>query len=127
MTPEQFAALLGRTPNAVLDEVVPVMKKAAVNVRREWMDGAKDSAGMHAGGYPFTIRFDDVARTLTGAEVEIAPDPGKGGQANLAPILEFGTVNNPPHGDGMKAKDSEAKNLPKFIAQAVAKAWREAG
>ena len=121
MTPEQFTAFLAKQAAGIVDTVEPVVKKAAVNVKKDWRDGAKASAGRHASGYPFTINFD-MTRTLTGVEAEVAPDAS--GQGNLAPILEFGTVHNPPQGDGQRAADNEAKNLGKWIAQAIKKSWR---
>ena len=122
MTPEQFAALLAANPAKVLGEIEPVVKKAAVNVKKSWRDAAKASSGQHASGYPFTIEFDAVKRSGQSVEVEVAP---KGeGQGNLAPILEFGTVNNAPTGDGAAAAEAEGKNFAKWLSKAIGKAWR---
>jgi len=124
VTPQQWAAILGRSPEAVLSEVEPVVKKAAVNVKKQWVDNAKVSSALHARAYPYTIAFDDVKTSGHEVSVEVAPQPDRNGQANLAPILEYGTVNNPPTGDGLAALNSEADNFRKYVAQAVAKAWR---
>ena len=124
LTPAQFAALLSRSPDALLAEVEPVVKKSAVNVKKQWTDNAKTSSDLHARAYPYTIKFDNVERVGNTVTVEVSPDPDRNGQANLAPILEYGTVNNAPTGDGLAAMESEEAGFRKYLAAAVAKAWR---
>lgn len=123
MSPEQFAALLGRNAE-IVGAVEPVVKKAAVNVKKQWVDNAKASSAIHARAYPYTIAFDDVKTSGDSVSVEVAPQPDRNGQANLAPILEYGTVNNAPTGDGLAAMNSEANNFRKYVADAVRKVWR---
>jgi hypothetical protein len=126
LTPQQVAALLGRNADAVLDEVEPVVKKAAVNVKKSWADAAKASSDLHALSYPYTIKFDDVKRSGNEVSVEVAPTPDVNRQANLAPILEYGTVNNAPTGDGLAAMNSEADAFRKYVITAARKAWGRA-
>ena len=124
LTPAQFAALLARSPDALMDEIEPVVKKAAVNVKKQWADNAKASSDLHALSYPYTIKFENVERVGNTVTVEVAPEPERNGQANLAPILEYGSVNNPPTGDGLAAAAAEEQGFRKYLAAAVAKAWR---
>lgn len=95
-----------------------VVAKAAVNVKQEARRNATASSGSHAKKYPATIGYDVVDGGL-GAEI----GPKRQGQGNLGPILENGSVNNPPHRDLGRALDAEE---PRFLAEAaeIAVPWR---
>lgn len=100
--------------------VVGVVKKGAVNVKKDWRANAQASSGRHAPAYPYSITFD-VSATGRTVSAEIGPDKDKP-QGPLGNLLEFGSVNNPPHLDGQRAIDAER---PKFIEQIakLARPW----
>lgn len=97
----------------VVREVTQVVNRAAVNVKRDWQANARASAGKHGRLYPSTISYD---LRPAGLDIEAEVGPTGGGQADLAPVLEYGSPTSPPHRDGNRAADSE---LPRFV-QALA-------
>lgn len=90
-----------------------VTMRGAVNIKREWRANARASSGRHAPHYPGTIGFDFAAYGPDLWMAIIGPDKG-GPQGALGNILEYGSVNNPPHRDGGRALDAEE---PLFEAQ----------
>lgn len=100
-------------------EVRAVVERGALNVKNEWRSNAVATSGRHARRYPYSVSYD-VWSTLAGARAEIGPDKGRP-QGALGNLLEFGSVNNPPHNDGGRALAAEA---PRFAAQIAALAAR---
>lgn len=70
----------------------------------------------HAPHYPATITYD-VEVTPKGVSAEIGP--GRTGQGPLGPILEFGTVNNPPRPHLLPALEREVPVWIRFLEQVV--------
>jgi hypothetical protein len=67
-----------------------------------------------------------VGEALLGRiEAEVGPDKSKP-QGALGNLIEFGSVNSPPHSDGLRALRTEAPNLEKALADAALDAlgWR---
>lgn len=91
---------------------------SALAVKDQARRNAQQSSGIHAAQYPRTIGYDLVGDGL-GAEI----GPARHGQGNLGPILENGSVNNPPHRDLGRALDDEE---PLFLEAAakLAMPWR---
>jgi len=104
--------LLRAVPRARRD-ARQVVRRGAVNIKRDWRANARGSAPKHAPYYPRTISFDvnnygpDIIMAIIG------PDKG-GPQGALGNLLEYGSVKNPPHRDGGRALDAEE---PRFDAQ----------
>ena len=98
-----------------------VVAKGALNVKNQARINAKETSGTHAAKYPDTITYSEP--TILGALVESEIGPEKRGQGNLGPILENGSVHNPPHRDLGRALDDEE---PRFLAAAaeIALPWR---
>lgn len=101
----QLRADIDREANTIMSKTSAVVKKGAVNIKRDWRSNAAQSAGAHASGYPSTINFDMSGQL----EAEIGPN--KAGQGNLGNLLEYGSVRNGPHDDGKRAAEAEG---PKF-------------
>lgn len=119
-TPEQLARALNEAAD-IRPDVVAVIAKAAFNVKREWQANARGSSGAHAPAYPSSITYD--IETGLGIGAEVGPDKGRA-QGPLGNLLEYGSVNNPPHGDGKRAADSEEPRLEKHLLMAAArKLW----
>ncbi|MET9467789.1 hypothetical protein ABZY44_23900 [Streptomyces sp. NPDC006544] len=95
--------------------IVAVVTRGALNVKNDWRDNARTSAGRHARLYPNSISYD-VTVMPGGATAEIGPDKEKP-QGALGNLLEFGSINNGPHNDGGRALQAEE---PRFIAQVAA-------
>lgn len=97
-----------------------VVSKGALNIKRDWANNARASSGKHAPAYPSSISYDlDVSPMSVSAEV--GPDKGRP-QGALGNLLEFGSVNNPPHMDGQRALDKERKSFIKHVTD-LATPW----
>jgi HK97 gp10 family phage protein len=94
--------------------VEKVLRKAAVNIKKEWRRNARATSGRSARHYPNTINYDEEN---SGMRYVIGPD--KRGQGNLGAILEYGSVHNPPHHNGLRAADKEEPKLLKYIEKAA--------
>jgi hypothetical protein len=90
-----------------------VVRRGAVNIKRDWQANARASAPKHAPHYPRSISFDVNSYGPDIVMAIIGPDKG-GPQGALGNILEYGSVKNPPHRDGGRALDVEE---PRFEAQ----------
>lgn len=94
-----------------------VVRRGAVNIKKDWKANARASAPKHAPQYPRSIGFDfgaygpDIFMAIIGPE---NLHRTRGSQGALGAILEYGSVHNPPHRDGGRALDVEE---PRFEAQ----------
>lgn len=113
----QLAADLAASADEVDDQVARVVARGALNVKNGWRDNAAASAGRHARHYPRSISYD-MHRVPGGTLAEIGPDKNRL-QGALGNLLEFGSVNNPPHNDGGRALAAEAPAFQAHIAAAV--------
>lgn len=86
-------------------QVRAVVERGALNVKNGWRANATATAGSHARLYPSSISYD-MKPHPTGAAAEIGPDKSRP-QGALGNLLEFGSVNNPPHNDGGRALAAE--------------------
>jgi len=102
----------------VLDVLEPVVKKGAVNIKKDWRAKAAAAAPAHAKRYPYSIDFD-IGRSALAHTVGavIGPDKDKT-QGPLGNLLEFGSANNPPQLSGQQALDAEADEFERQIAKA---------
>lgn len=116
---DALAATFCRAATDAPRVAAPVIKRAAVNIKKQWRNNAKESAGKHAKAYPWTVTFDDVQVGLTGASTEIGPESR--GQGNLGHLLEYGSATSAPHNDGGRALDGELPNLAGFLTAALVK------
>lgn len=93
-------------------DMTAIVNRGALNIKNDWRTNARATAGQHGRIYPYSINYDLKAMP-GGASAEIGPDKGLP-QGALGNLLEFGSVNNPPHNDGGRAL---AKEEPLFQAQ----------
>lgn len=116
-----------QAPRKAQRETVGVLDAAALRVKNEWRDNARQSAGSHAPAYPNSISYDFLlgAALRGAAEVEIGPDKTRP-QGALGNLIEFGSVNNPPHNDGGRALREEIPRFEKALADSTLDAlgWR---
>jgi hypothetical protein len=103
-------------------QAVAVVSRGALNVKNGWRANATATAGRHARLYPSSISYD-MRPHPTGASAEIGPDKGRP-QGPLGNLLEFGSVNNPPHMDGARALAAEAPAFTLHVAAIAAQLGR---
>jgi hypothetical protein len=88
----RLAADLARAAAEAPIKAAAMVEKGALNVKEQAIRNARQTSGVHARHYPDTISYGiDVG----GLSAEIGPE--RRGQGNLGPILENGSINNPPH------------------------------
>jgi hypothetical protein len=115
---EDFQKTLAKVASGpVLKDITAVVAKGALNIKR---DAAKRAGGMaHAPAYPRSITYD-LRAGWTGPYADIGPDKQKR-QGALGNVLEYGTVNNPPHPHLRPAADAEQPRFEKAIEDLVAR------
>ena len=106
---EQLARDLERAAVTVPVRGAAVVAKGLNNIKGEARRNATASSGTHAAQYPGTITYGIDEGGLGG---EVGPE--RKGQGNLGPILENGSVHNPPHRDLGRALDAEE---PRFLEE----------
>lgn len=95
----------------VVEGARPVMKRAAMNVKRRMM---KDFRGhRYAGAVPFSLEFEQ--RDRHGLAYEIGELDSAGRQWGLAAILAYGTSNNAPVVDHTAALRNESGLIQKKL------------
>lgn len=118
ITADQFATELLSAAVQAPVLAVPVVKKAANNIKTEGRANAVASAPTHHGRAPNTINYDEP--TLAGTKVvsEVGYDRDIDKAANLAWVLEYGGGgdHSPPHMDINRAADAEEA---RFVAGIV--------
>lgn len=105
--------------HSVVKDVMATTIKAAINVEEAARESASGLA--HAPAYPQSITHD-VRATLTGVEAEIGPDKGLA-QGALGNLIEYGSVNNPPHNDLGQAHDAEEPVWVRHMTEIAGDVW----
>ncbi|MFJ5973514.1 hypothetical protein [Streptomyces sp. NPDC093060] len=104
---------LARSIPLVRRDMRAVVRRGAVNIKKDWQSNARSTAPKHAPAYPSSIGFDAASYGPDIYMAIIGPDKG-GPQGALGNLLEYGSAKNPPHRDGGRALDDEE---PRFEAQ----------
>jgi hypothetical protein len=74
----------------------------------DWADNARQTAGEHGKYYPDTITAE--TRLSLGILIEIGPESSRK-QGGMGPGFEFGSINQPPHFDGLQAMGPAEQRL----------------
>jgi hypothetical protein len=107
-----FEAAPARVGSAIFD----AYRGAGEGFRDDWKHNAASTAGEHGKWYPDAITTEMKFAGL-GVEVETGPErgPKQGGMS-----FEFGSRNQPPHLDGLRAMPLAAARLDKLTDAAIA-------
>lgn len=105
---------LGEVPGKVAKQAQAVVSRGALNVKNDWQERAKRSAGTHGRHYPYSIGYD-LHYGLSGTSAEVGPDSSKK-QGSMGRGFEFGSINQPPHMDFLAAAQAEAPRFEKALA-----------
>jgi len=103
---------LRKAGSNVVDEVRKVVAKGSLNIKKDWQQ--RWTGHPHIKHLPRTISYDTAVNrdAIVG---EIGPDKAKGGQAALANIIEYGSVNNAPLPGGAPALAAEGPKFEKAL------------
>ncbi len=100
---------------------VPVIRESMTAVGEafatEWRKNAEETSGTHGKWYPQSID-SGLSFTVTTVTVEAGPNTSKK-QGGMGPGFEFGSENQPPHLDGLRALDGMQVRAERVIDATV--------
>ena len=97
----------------------------ARHVKDEWKALAlADLGGGSARAYPFSIGYDTI-ETAGGIRWEVGPDKSRT-QGALGNLIEYGSRNNSPFGQGASALEANTEDFERGIEIAAAQALERA-
>ena len=91
-----FGKASAQTAGALYD----VFKQGGEDFAKAWQANARETSGTHGKFYPDSISSE--TRIAFGISVETGPETGKK-QGRMGRGFEFGSENQPPHLDGLRA------------------------
>jgi hypothetical protein len=100
---------------------VPAMRGVMAGVGEsfaaEWASNARETSGEHGIHYPDSITAELVF-DVGGISVDVGPDKSKK-QGSMGRGFEFGSRNQPPHLDGLRALDGLQVRAERMVESAV--------
>lgn len=112
----KLAADLSAVSAKMVGPMRQVFKESGDLLAEEWRSNAEATSGVHGKHYPKSITAD--LTFSTNIEVEVGPDSSMK-QGVMGRGFEFGSVNQPPHLDGLRAVDKLEPLVQTAIGQAV--------
>lgn len=114
-------ARLGNDFARVGAKVVPAMSAtmqvAGEAFARNWAANARQTSGAHGKHYPNSID-SEMAFDSGGVSVDVGPNSSKL-QGSMGRGFEFGSQNQPPHLDGLRALDATEASTEKLLDAAI--------
>lgn len=95
-----------------------VMAQAGEALALEWRANAEETSGEHGKHYPKSID-SGLVFDVTGVSVDVGPNTSKP-QGGMGKGFEFGSENQPPHLDGLRALDGFQQRAERMIDAAIA-------
>lgn len=83
-----------------------------------WADNARQTSGEHGKHYPASID-SELVFDLGGVSVDVGPNASKK-QGTMGRGFEFGSQNQPPHLDGLRAMPDAEANAEALVDQVIA-------
>lgn len=107
-------------------KAIPPLREAMAGVgsafAEEWKRNARETSGQHGKWYPDSID-SELAFSVTSVAVEAGPNVQKK-QGRMGPGFEFGSKNQPPHLDGLRALDGLQTRAERIVSAAAGLAFR---
>jgi len=107
----------GDAPRAVASGLFDAYRGAGEGFRDDWKHNARTTAGEHGKHYPDAITTEMRFAGL-GIKVETGPESGLK-QGGMGPGFEFGSRNQEPHLDGLRAMPLAEKRLERLADSAI--------
>lgn len=115
-----FYALAGDM-SQVSAQAIPVLREtmaqAGEALAREWSANARETSGEHGKHYPNSID-SELVFNLGGVSVDVGPNAAKP-QGSMGKGFEFGSQNQPPHLDGLRALDGYQIRAERMVDAAI--------
>ena len=108
----------GKASAGVAVTLYAVYKESGDAYAKDWANNARGTSGVHGKWYPDSITSE--TRVAMGIEVETGPDSSRK-QGSMGRGFEFGSVNQPPHLDGLHALPTAEKRLTTAADAAIAR------
>lgn len=93
------------------------MQAGALLLKTTWAANAVGTSGVHGKHYPSSITYE-TRMTGSGAEGEVGPDSSRP-QGRMGRGFEYGSINQPPHLDGLKAAETVGPAVEKLLDDAI--------
>lgn len=106
----QFADDFGKAASEICEAMFDTFKQEGEEFAKDWRRNAEQTSGKHGRHYPKAITSE--AKVAWGIHIETGPESARK-QGGMGPGFEFGSENQPPHLDGLRALDPAAKRLEK--------------
>lgn len=113
----QLAADLSKVGPKMVGPMRKVFQEAGDLVAKEWAANAEATSGEHGKHYPKSITAE-LKFSLGNIVADVGPDVSRK-QGGMGPGFEYGSVNQPPHLDGLKAVDKVEPLVARAIDLAV--------
>lgn len=94
-----------------------VMSDAGEAFANEWRSNATETSGEHGVHYPSSIT-SELALSVASVSVDVGPESARK-QGGMGRGFEFGSVNQPPHLDGLRALDGMQGRLDRILDAAI--------
>lgn len=94
-----------------------VMAQAGDALTDDWRDNAIETSGEHGKHYPHSID-SELVFNATGVSVDVGPNAGKP-QGSMGAGFEFGSMNQPPHLDGLRALDGIQQRVERMVDSTI--------
>ena len=107
----------GKAPAKVASALFDAYKGAGEGFRDDWQANARATSGAHGVHYPDSITTEMRFAGL-GIEVETGPETALK-QGRMGRGFEFGSVNQPPHLDGLQAIPLAEARLTRLTDAAI--------
>ena len=93
------------------------MAAAGEAFAQEWASNARETSGVHGIHYPDSID-SELVFNLSGVSVDVGPNAARP-QGSMGRGFEFGSENQPPHLDGLRAMDGVEQVAEKAVSETV--------
>jgi len=111
-----LAADFGKASGKVAKALFEVYAESGDAFAEDWADNARETSGEHGKHYPNSITSE--TRISLGIHVETGPDSSMK-QGSMGRGFEFGSQNQPPHLDGLRALPIAEKRLERGADAAI--------
>lgn len=113
----EMAADLSQVGAKTVPAVRGVMNEVGKAFADEWAANARETSGVHGKHYPDSID-SELSFSIRGIAVDVGPNAAKR-QGPMGRGFEFGSRNQPPHLDGLRALDGIQVRAERMVDSAI--------